>query len=146
MHFSWGFQGQSRSCSLTAAVLSGCEGQEWAGLKDEGESPSHFPRLPGWEVRCSSLAACRRQLDSFSHSPGLKDQHQTLSSVVCFPWCGNVARKCYLFIFRNISRFSSQSFICSYYAMKEEIWPLLLLHFTFPFEFSVFWARSPFPF
>lgn len=57
MHFSWGFQGQSRSCSFAAAVLSGCEGQEEAGLNYEGESPSQLPHLPGWEVRCSPLVA-----------------------------------------------------------------------------------------
>ena len=43
MHFSWGFQRESNSFCFAAAVLSGCEGEEGAGLKDEGESPSSLP-------------------------------------------------------------------------------------------------------
>lgn len=81
MHFSWGFSRDSpRSCSSAAAVLSGCEGQEGAGLNDEGESPSHLPRLPRWEMECySPLVWLEEDSRGFSHSSGLKDQYQALS-------------------------------------------------------------------
>lgn len=62
MHFSWGFQRESSSFCFAAAVLSGCEGEERAGLKDDSESPSSYP-LPRGKIRYSPFVACRRQLE-----------------------------------------------------------------------------------